>query len=390
MRSSARRAAEKRGKKITVVGLGNTGSHLVPLLADIPDLEHVQLVDGGVYEAGNLGCQAILPRDVGRPKALVQAGRLRQLNAALRVEPYVQWLEHVPWGNLRSAVILCCVDSRVARQWINEIAWRLGVVWIDLAVDATHLLARLNAYSPGAAAPCLECAWNDEDYAALEQVYACGPEHAASAPTRAPSSLGAVPAALAATELHKLLESESDGLLSGRQVLCDLRHHEYWVTRYERNPACRFDHQPWIVTPFPCALGSLTWRRLLQAVCPDASLEAVFCRVAGQSFTRLLRCARCGLTALDQAVLEHRLPRRVARCATCHEPMRSAGVDAADWLSAANLDSGQRMRSRLADAGVRAGDILSVRSPHGQRHVELTALPRRPSRRSLTATGAEA
>ena len=288
MRSSARRAAARRGKKITVVGLGNTGSHHVPLLADIPDLAHVQLVDGGVYEAGNLGCQAILPRDVGRPKALVQARRLRQLNAALRVDAYVQWLEHVPWGNLRGDVIVSCVDSRVARQWINEIAWRQGVVWFDLAVDAAHLLARVNVYAPGADAPCLECAWNDEDYAALEQVYACGPEHATSAPTRAPSSLGAVPAALAATELRKLLGGESEGLLTGRQVLCDLRHHEYWVTRYERNPACRFDHQSWAVTPFPSAVGRMTWRRFLQSACPKDSLDAVACRVAGQSFTRLL------------------------------------------------------------------------------------------------------
>ena len=73
-------------------------------------------------------------------------------------------------------------------------------------VLGASLLGRVTRYLPGEELPCLECRWDDADYAALEQTYPCdanGP-----APTTAPSTLGALVAALMAIDCRKLLAGE--------------------------------------------------------------------------------------------------------------------------------------------------------------------------------------
>src|SRR5262249_13379669 len=149
-------------------------SHLGPLLARIADLEHVTLIDRDHYEEKNLGGQAITPSDLGKSKAAVQRRRLRQIRPSLSVEAIAAPLEDLPLGLFRADLILLCLDSREARGRGTEIAWRLGVPWLDAGVRADGLLARVNAYDPQlVGGPCLECAWGEADYRALEQSYPC-------------------------------------------------------------------------------------------------------------------------------------------------------------------------------------------------------------------------
>jgi adenylyltransferase/sulfurtransferase len=169
----------------------------------------VTLIDRDTYEKKNLLSQDITPQDVGRSKAAVQARRLRRINPALRVDVIVDAVQNVPLGQLRADIILACLDSRTARQYVNQAAWRLGVLWIDSGVEGRGLLARVNVYVPGPDTPCLECAWDEQDYEALEQTYPCQGETGEPAPTNASSSLGALAASLQAIECQKLLSHKS-------------------------------------------------------------------------------------------------------------------------------------------------------------------------------------
>jgi molybdopterin/thiamine biosynthesis adenylyltransferase len=180
-----------RDKNVVIVGAGgNIGSHLVPHIGRMPRVGRVTLIDKDVYEASNLLTQDITPRDVAKLKAHVQARRLRRVNPALRVTAIADAVERVPLGTLRADVILSCLDSRIARQHLNQFAWRLGVPLIDAGVEAGGLLARVNVYVAGPDSPCLECAWDDRDYEALEQTYPCFGPASSVASTNAPSSLG--------------------------------------------------------------------------------------------------------------------------------------------------------------------------------------------------------
>ncbi|HVS04231.1 MAG TPA: ThiF family adenylyltransferase, partial [Thermoanaerobaculia bacterium] len=222
------------GATLAVVGAGgNVGSHLVPLLARLPAVGRLVLVDRGSYQAADLVTQAITPRDVGRPKARVQARRARRLRPQLAVEALHADLAAVPPGRLRGAALLACLDGRAARQRVNELARWLGMPWIDGGVRADGLLARADLYGAGEESACLECAWSEQDYAALETADPCG--EGEPAPTGAPAALGALAAALQALLCGRLLAGEAPPALpeggDGWRVVLAAGHGRAQATR---------------------------------------------------------------------------------------------------------------------------------------------------------------
>ena len=161
---------------VDIGGGGNIGSHLIAHLARLREVGELLLIDSGTYEAKDIRSQEINPGDVGRFKALVQAQRASQINPGLRITAISERVEDVPWGLLNADVILTGLDSKASRCAVNLIAWRLGIPWIDAAVQADGLLARISVFRPGPNGSCLECAWDARDYATLEQRHLCQPD----------------------------------------------------------------------------------------------------------------------------------------------------------------------------------------------------------------------
>lgn len=234
------------GKRVVVVGAGNIGSQVVPLLARVTAVAQALIVDFDHYETKNLASQNITPGDVGRSKAAAMARALRRLNPRIGVQAACARIEAMPLGALRSDVILACLDSRQARRTVNRMAWRLGIPWIDAAVDQSGLFARVNVYRPAQDAPCLECAWEARDYELLSQEFSCSGEHRVPA-TNATAGLGALAAALQILELQKILEQDWTHAAAGTQFLIDARHHASLRSVSRRNSGCRFDHRIWAI-----------------------------------------------------------------------------------------------------------------------------------------------
>ena len=355
-------------KSVVVVGCGNIGSHLVSHLARINCISRITLVDKDVYEPRNLASQDISQRDVGKTKASVQTRRLIRINQKLRVEAIAGAVERMPLGKLRADVILSCLDSRVARQHVNQYAWRLGVPFIDAGVEPGGSLARINVYVPGFDNPCLECAWDDRDYEALEQTYPCqqaarGVATTIVAATNAPSSLGALAASLQAIECQKFLLGQMDRVAVSQQILIDALHHRHLVTSFRRNPACRFDHNVWNIQS---ASGNVTLREALEMGQskrgnPSASLE-----VEGKPFVTRLVCAGCGHMQ-NLLRLECSLRDRDRMCGHCGQHMVAAGFDLLEQLNAESVPA-DALRRTLRQLGLRTSDVFSTGS---KRHCEI-------------------
>ena len=68
-------------RSVAIVGAGgNIGSHLVPHIARMQDVERIVLVDPDAYDESNLAGQEIDAGDVGRPKVEVQGDRARRID----------------------------------------------------------------------------------------------------------------------------------------------------------------------------------------------------------------------------------------------------------------------------------------------------------------------
>ena len=362
-----------RDKNVVIVGAGgNIGSHLVPHIGRMPQVGRVTVIDKDVYEASNLLTQDITPRDVARLKARVQARRLRRVNPALRVTAIGDAVERVPLGRLRADVILSCLDSRIARQHLNQFAWRRGVPLIDAGVEAEGLLARVNVYVAGADSPCLECAWDDRDYDALEQAYPCVGPASSVASTNAPSSLGALAASLQAIECQKLLSGQTGCTAIGRQVLIDAAFHKHYVTAFRRNPCCRFSsHAVWNIHRLNRSVKDLTLAQALElaTVVGVSNNRSHVLRIEGKPFVKRLTCPSCG-AARSLLRLECSLREGQTKCAKCGRRMIATGFDLLERLNTSAV-SGDVLGRTLGSLGLRPGDVFSVGDGENELHYEI-------------------
>ncbi|MBK8060499.1 MAG: ThiF family adenylyltransferase [Gemmatimonadetes bacterium] len=283
------------GGHVLYVGAGgNIGSHAVALLARSRHVRHLTLVDPDTYTPRNLANQAITRGMVGRPKVTVLGEVARAINPTLSLTAHHCAVEELPLGMLRADLVLSGVDSRAARQHVNEVASRLGIPWVDAGVQADGLLARVERFEPGATTPCLECSWDDADYAALEQRYPCdGAPH--TAPSGSPPALGALVASMQVLEGERLLRGDDGGLAPGEQVVLSSAHHRHFRTAHRRNPECRMgDHDRWDIAPLHLGPGESPAAVLLTiAHLMPCGLDFTW-SVFGRHRVRSSTCASCG------------------------------------------------------------------------------------------------
>jgi molybdopterin/thiamine biosynthesis adenylyltransferase len=333
-----------KGLHVVVVGAGAIGSFAIYLVARLLGVARITLVDFDRYVEANLRGQNVFRCDLGELKVAVHACRLRTAFPQLMVTAIPLPVGDVPPGLLRADLILSCVDSRLARQTINSLASRLGVPWIDAGVLASEKLARVNVYVPAASSPCLECAWDEQDYAALEAEYPCGPAVVADNSSDSSAELASLAASLLTIESGKMLNGDEGHAAIGHQVTVDARTHRMFTTAYNRNPDCRCRHGRWELVPL---------RRSLRRFSVAEALAVMGCvSVPGHQFVCASVCPQCGFR-LDGL----RLDRPQARCPKCGVRMIAPSFDAMLAQLDASLPQEYQGRS-LAQIGLCPGDVV--------------------------------
>jgi molybdopterin/thiamine biosynthesis adenylyltransferase len=363
---------------------GNIGSHLVPHLARMPEIRRLTLVDRDRYEERNRSNQELPSGAMGRPKALVQAGVARKLNPSLEVVAVTRDIETLPLGFFQADLLLTGLDSRRARQRVNYAARGLGVPWLDGGVLATGLLARMTRIDSEADTPCLECRWDDADYAALEQAYPCDPM-SEPAPTGAPSSLGALAASMLALECGKILRGDPGVLAPGAELIVDSLHHRQYLTSARRFAGCRLsEHAPWTVKPLPIDRG-LTLGRMLtdlgERLGANGDLSVA---IEGSRIVRRMSCERCGRSRGILGV-SGRLRPADSRCPACGGRTSPNGFGTHEYLAAASLTRQERTRT-LATVGFRPGEVLRASGGGREHRFQLVSSAETPRRRDVKST----
>ncbi|MCC6765583.1 MAG: ThiF family adenylyltransferase [Deltaproteobacteria bacterium] len=347
-----------RGATVVVVGAGGSiGSQLVPHLARTPGIGRVVLVDGDRYDERNLWGQNIRRRDLGHLKVAVQRRVLREIDGTLAVDAIADVVENVPLGRMRGDVVLGAVDSKGARRSLNTIATRLGMPWIDAGVNGDQRLARVSIYRTDAAAPCHECAWDDGDYALADTERPCL-AGASWTPTRAPSALGALAASLQALECRRLLAAEDAFDGAGREVVVAADTHRMVVTRFARNPDCRFDHRAFALLPLTPSVATATLADAFALARRALRGDAVELGVPGHLFATRLTCVRCRNAQSLAPHLRGRLDATALACPACGAAREVGGFDAHERLDPTQPAAVAALP--LARLGLRAGDVVGA------------------------------
>ena len=136
---------------VMVVGCGALGNEVLKNLV-LFGVGHLVIVDFDTVEATNMTRSVLFRREdakANRPKVLVAAARLRELNSSVQILPICGDIGHdVGLGLLRRMdVVVGCVDNRWARYCLNRLCMRAGVPWVDGGIDGLEGTARV--FVPG-------------------------------------------------------------------------------------------------------------------------------------------------------------------------------------------------------------------------------------------------
>ena len=158
--------------KVLVVGAGALGNEVVKNLA-LVGIGEIHLIDFDEIQHSNLS-RSVLFRadDAGKSKAEVAAEFVRSINPDCQIFPVNgDVMVDIGLGLVRDMdVVICCVDNREARLWINRMCWKVGTPWIDGGIQEINGVVKV--FSP-ADGPCYECGMTERDYQLIQLRYSC-------------------------------------------------------------------------------------------------------------------------------------------------------------------------------------------------------------------------
>lgn len=229
--------------RVLVVGAGALGNEIVKCLT-LTGVGHLTVVDMDTIENSNLArCVLFRPGDEGRHKAAIVAERAAELNTDVDIAAIVGRVEQLGLGDVAGFdVVIGGLDNREARVWVNQACRKLGITWIDGAIEGIRGTVRV--FTPEG--PCYECTLGEVDRKILSRRKSCAlldveDVVAGKVPTTATSAswVAAVQAQEAIKLLHgrdELLALRNEGITYIGETLDVFRvsyHEDEWCLAHD-------------------------------------------------------------------------------------------------------------------------------------------------------------
>lgn len=338
--------------RILVVGAGALGNEVLKNLA-LLGVGRVYLIDFDEIQASNLS-RAVLFRaeHEGQSKAKVAAEMASQLNPDCQILPcFGNVLTHIGLGLVREAdLVICCVDNREARLWINRMCWKVNTPWIDGGIQEINGVAKVFVPPDGA---CYECAMTENDYRLISLRYSCPllkqedilMGKVPTAPTIA-SIIGGMQVQEALKLLHDLPTAEGTALVFNGAA------NNFYQTKYSRREDC-LSHETYDAIN-PLALSSDDTVRQLFDVLTETFDENINSMrlLLDRDFLLRLVCRSCEIEKeINQPLCE--VGSRDGICEQCKQPLSTE--------TTCEIDSNSTLAERsLSSLGVPDYDIVKV------------------------------
>jgi len=171
----------------------------------------IHVVDMDEIEHSNLArCVFFREEDEGENKATVLARKASGVNPDVTIVGHPYRVQELGSAFLAEFdVILGALDNREARLWVNAATRRLGITWIDGAIEGIQGLAR--TFPPEG--PCYECTLGEVDWQILNHRKSCSllsPEAIISGKTPTNTTTASIIAGVQSQEAVKILVGRSD------------------------------------------------------------------------------------------------------------------------------------------------------------------------------------
>jgi molybdopterin/thiamine biosynthesis adenylyltransferase len=346
---------------VLVVGAGALGNELAKNLA-LVGVGAITILDFDVIEYSNLArCVLFRDSDMGRRKSDVAAEAVRTLNPEIAVTSVHGDIRALGLGALQEFdLVIAGLDNREARAWINQATRKLGMTWVDGAIEGLRGVARV--FSPDG--PCYECTLGEVDRELLSRRRSCAlltedEMLDGKVPTTATSA--SIIAAVQVQEAVKLLHGRTDLVaLDGRALMFVGETLETYHVGYSEDPDCLVHDRYYELTPYPYTEVT-TARGLLEVA------EALMHEPIALEFENdLLIAADCGQCGGHEDVqrLVTQVDARLAACPSCQVAYR---FDVSRTIGPDDVLADVPLRS----LGVPDRDVVTVHGTAGRLHFVL-------------------
>jgi len=290
-----------RGSAVAVIGLGALGGPVGMHLALLGVA--LVLVDPDLVAMANLGNQLWPAASVGEEKSVARARQLAALNPECPTASVTARIEDLGLAALAGVdLLLTGLDGRAARMRVAEVSLRLGIPWVDAAVDGSGRALRgtVTVFDPRTpASACYGCRLDAADLGAIAKE-GRGPgcpswrreTRTLTPPTLQASAFGGVVAGYQAIVASRVLLGRA-GDLVGKQVIveCDAAP-RVRVLGLTPNPRCLVGHHR--LAPLSAVAGEQIGD-LLAAAAADFGTPVESLGFHGRMLALGLACPRCGV-----------------------------------------------------------------------------------------------
>lgn len=338
--------------RVLVVGAGALGNEILKLLA-LSGVGHILIYDMDQIELSNLSRTVLFNEsDEGASKAEVAAERVTALNPdAVAVGHSKNIIHEVGQGVfLWADVVICGLDNRLARMFVNSSCARTGRTWIDGAIEGLAGVVRV--FDPARTA-CYECTMNETDRKLVSDRLSCA-RLARDEITRGHVPTTSVAASLiAALEVQEALKYlHGQPTLYGEGIHVNGLWNNFDRVQYKRRDDCQGHEFFENIIPLNLGVRDVTLGELLERA--ETRLGKGATLELSRDVITHLTCPVCETTERVGVVLGA-LREAAARCVVCgtHRVVEFCGVVVKDG----ELD----LSLTPADIGVPPFDIIIAR-----------------------------
>jgi len=368
--------------RILVVGAGALGNEVIKNLA-LMGIGEINIIDFDEVQESNLSRSVLFRAShEGQAKALVAAEMARDLNPDCDINPIVgDVLTDIGLGFIADMnLVICCVDNREARLWINRMCWKTNRPWIDGGIQEINGVAKVFCPPLGA---CYECAMTENDYRLISLRYSCPllrkediqQGKVPTAPTIA-SIIGGLQVQEALKLIHKLPTAEGSALVFNGLA------NKFYQTRYPRRPDC-LSHETYDeIIDLPLMSKTATAEELFRQLKNTTSgldrNRKSWQILLDRDFLISLNCRNCGIERQEQTPLSQ----VAAEKGVCHQ---CAEICYPFTISEIECNS-KLAKKTLFELGIPEYDIIKVSDGLQTVFVKLQNDSPKPSRSAAKAS----
>lgn len=351
--------------RVMVVGAGALGNEILKNLA-LLGIGHIFVVDFDSIENTNLSRSVLYrQRDEGSSKAETAARAVEEINPDCRVtwiNGNVAWDVGLGWFR-RMDVVVGGLDNREARLAINQACWRVGVPWVDGAIEVLFGVARV--FVPPYSA-CYECTMTEQDYRLLNMRRSCAllsREEMLAGKVPTTPTISSIIGGIQVQEAVKLIHNRADlPTLAGKGYFFNGLIHDSYVVEYQYKEDCPSHESFEKIIELDNQVANTTAAEMLDIARKQLGPEAII--DLHRELVLTFKCEKCQIEEQVYKLLGQ-LSEKEARCPGCGE----IRMPRMTHIIQGNEDFLLRPLSRL---GVPPLDIISARRGMDMIHFEFT------------------